>query len=318
MPLKTPKFWQTRNICARMLLSFSGLYFIGHKINQALSKPHRANIPVICVGGVVAGGSGKTPTTHAIVKLIQDSNPSANVVILSRGYGGHMQGPTQVQLGYHDAQDVGDEALLHAEKTTTIISAKRAAGIALAETMGANIVVMDDGFQNNSIYKDVSLLVLDSYQGIGNGYLLPAGPLREPLNDALKKADAVILLNGEMALDTDKPVFKASYAISSAHNKNKKYFAFAGLGYPEKFQTTLLSNGFHLNGFQAFADHHSYTDDDIQRLKETADDSTLITTEKDYARLSEEQRVAIDALRIQLEFQSPESITSFLSGMRAS
>ncbi len=316
MPLKTPSFWQSYGLLSQVLRPLGLLYLLGHKINQCFKTPYQSSIPVICVGGVVAGGSGKTPTVHALIKLIQINQLYQNPVILSRGYGGHMKGPTQVQSGYHDAGDVGDEALLHAQCATTIISTDRAAGVALAASMGADIVIMDDGFQNNSIRKDLSLLVIDAAQGIGNGYLLPAGPLREPLKDALERSDAVLMLNGDIEIDTDKPVLKASYLVSSSHDLKKIYYAFAGLGHPEKFKNTLLANGFSLSGFQSFADHHTYSDNDLSMLKKQAEDSTLITTEKDYARLSDEQRNGIEALHIELMFQSPETITYLIHDVK--
>lgn len=297
MQLKAPSFWAHRGVVARLLLPFSCLYLAIHKLKTKLAKPYKSAVPVLCIGGVVAGGSGKTPVVHAIIALIRENALFENPVILTRGYGGALKGPTLVDLSVHTAKDVGDEATLHASHAPTIVSRDRAQGAILAAMMDADVIVMDDGLQNSSLEKTMSFLVLDR-QGLGNNYILPAGPLREPLQDAESRCALVI--------------DKTNIRIVSDHNKAKSYYGFAGLGRPAKFQRTLEENGFTLAGFTAFADHHTYTAIDIERLKISAKGARLITTEKDFVKIPAQFHNDIDVLRIVHDLDSPTIILDHL------
>lgn len=305
MPLKTPAFWRTQNLIAQCFRPFSWLYYLGHKINMALANPYQSRLPVLCIGGISAGGSGKTPVLHAVLELLRAGGLCENPVILTRGYGGAMTGPTLVEPGYHDAGDVGDEALLHAMRAPTIIARDRAAGARMAEAMGADMILLDDGLQNAALAKTASILVIDT---IGNGFLLPAGPLREPLADALRKSSCIVQ-TGMENIKTSKPVFKASVKILSAHDKDKSYFAFAGLGRPEKFRDMLADNGFRLSGFRSFPDHHAYTKSDIISLQQAAGTTALITTEKDWIKIRDD---SIERVEISYTFDDKEAFESFL------
>lgn len=302
MPLKTPSFWARRGLVARLLLPLSFLYVAVHKLKTKLAKPYKSTVPVLCIGGVVAGGSGKTPVVHAILALIRGHALFENPVILTRGYGGDLMGPTLVDLSVHTAREVGDEAILHAAHAPTIVSRDRAQGAILASMMDADVIIMDDGLQNTSLEKNMSFLVLDK-QGLGNFYLLPAGPLREPLEDAEAKCALVI----------DKTAIR----VVSDHNKAKSYYGFAGLGRPEKFKRTLEGNGFTLAGFTAFADHHAYTAKDVERLKALAHGARLITTEKDFVKIPAEFHSDIDVLQIVHEFEDTSVILDHLKSLRA-
>ncbi len=302
MPLKTPSFWAHRGIIAYLLLPFSCIYLAVHRLKIKLTKPYKSAVPVLCIGGVVAGGSGKTPVVHAILALIREHALFENPVILTRGYGGELKGPTHVDLSVHTARDVGDEAILHASHAPTIVSRNRVQGAILAGMMDADIIVMDDGLQNMSLEKTLSFLVIDK-EGLGNFYLLPAGPLREPLEEAQSKCALVI--------------DKTRIRVVSTHNKAKSYYGFAGLGRPAKFKRTLEENGFTLAGFTAFADHHPYTAKDIERLKSLAQGARLITTEKDIVKIPEEFRGDIDVLRIVHDLDNPAIILDHLKRLGA-
>ena len=303
MRLKAPFFWTHKGIFARLLLPFSCLYLAVHKLKTKLAKPYKSTVPVLCIGGVVAGGSGKTPVVHAVLALIREHGLFENPVILTRGYGGALKGPTLVDLSVHTAKDVGDEAMLHAAHASTVVSADRAKGAILASMMDADLIVMDDGLQNSSLEKTMSFLVLDKAQGLGNGYVLPAGPLREPIQDAELKCALVIE--------------KTNIRVVSEHNKAKSYYGFAGLGRPAKFKRTLEENGFTLAGFTAFSDHHPYTERDIERLKTLAQGAKLITTEKDFVKIPIRFHGDIDVLRIVHEFYDPAPILDNLKRLRA-
>jgi tetraacyldisaccharide 4'-kinase len=308
---ETPKFWRERGLLAHLLLPFSWLYNAGHCLKTALAKPYTASIPVICVGGVVAGGSGKTPVVHALVKIAREEMGFVNPVILTRGYGGVVRGPSLVDVQAHNFMDVGDEALLHAVHAPTIVSKDRAAGLRLAEAMGADLVVMDDGLQNSSVAKTISFAVVDAQYKFGNGYTLPAGPLREPVDCAMRKIDAVILTNG----DTDIPhetIFRTSLSVLSEHDMSRTYTAFAGLGHPEKFRVTLEQNGFKIGVFKSFPDHYPYTPEEITGLIEQAGTNALITTQKDLVRIPGDFWHAIHALAIGLTFESSTAVCNLV------
>lgn len=310
MPLKTPKFWHSDNFLARALLPLSWLYGYGYRLKQQFQKPYTSTLPVLCVGGVVAGGSGKTPVLQALLKLIMEHKIYERPVILTRGYGGILRGLVVVDPSVHTAKDVGDEAMIHAQYANVIVAKNRADGAMLAEMMGADILLMDDGLQNTSLHKDISFLVINSHQSLGNGFLLPAGPLREPLQDALEKCEAVIETGGGHGFDN---ALKTSMSVISSHNKDISYFGFAGLGHPEKFKQTLIDNGFKLAGFKEFSDHHPYTESDIKKLLHLAGTHRLITTQKDAMRIPAQYQTMIDVLMIELSFDNPEKILEILA-----
>jgi tetraacyldisaccharide 4'-kinase len=315
MPPKTPAFWAEKNVVAAALRPLSCAYLLGHKIKMALTRPYKSAIPVLCIGGIVAGGSGKTPIVHAAIDLIREQGGFENPVILTRGYGGSLKGPTLVDLSVHGAEDVGDEALLHASRAPTVVARNRAQGAMLAEAMDADIIVMDDGFQNNSLHKALSFLVIDSSQGLGNRYCLPAGPLREPLEEALRRCALIIRTGGEGNFPVlEKPVTKAVLNIVSSNDHGKAYVAFAGLGHPEKFRRTLEEDGFKIARFVPFADHHPYSHADMAALK--ADGLPLITTEKDFMRIPADDRSGIDVLEISYSFESPQTVIDHLKRLR--
>lgn len=314
MLLKTPAFWTGKNMIAAALRPLSYAYLAGHKIKTALTRPYKSSVPVLCVGGVVAGGSGKTPVVHAVIDLIRERELFENPVILSRGYGGALKGPTLVDLSVHGAGDVGDEALLHASRAPTVVARNRAQGALLAEAMDADLIIMDDGFQNNSLEKTLSFLVIDSSQGLGNGYCLPAGPLREPLEEALARCALVIRTGADGNFPAvDKTVVNAKLNIVSSNDRGKTYVAFAGMGHPEKFKRTLERDGFNIARFVPFADHHPYSRTDIAALK--ADGWPLITTEKDFMRIPAEDRDAVDVLSISYSFEAPQVVADSLKGL---
>lgn len=308
---ETPKFWQTRDPLAHALLPFSWIYNLVHCLKTKLAKPYKSRVPVICVGGVVAGGSGKTPVVHALIKLAREEMSFENPVILTRGYGGVMQGPSLVDPQAHNYMDVGDEALLHAVHAPTIVAKDRSAGLRLAEAMGADLVIMDDGLQNSSIVKTISVAVIDAQYKFGNGYTLPAGPLREPAKCALKRIDAVILTNGDTAID-HKTIFKTSLQVLSEHDMTRTYTAFAGLGHPEKFKATLEQNGFKVGDFKSFPDHYPYQPEEIEQLIIHAGSNAIITTQKDLTRIPAALWDAVHVLKIGLSFESPAAVCNLI------
>ncbi len=313
MPLKTPEFWYKHpGLAAYALLPVAWLYQLIHRLNQAIKKaPYKSTIPVICIGNAVAGGSGKTPAALSIMKLVQENSLYKNAHFLTRGYSGEKTSATLVDVKKHNAAHVGDEALLLAKQAPTIVATNRADGAKLAEQQGADLIIMDDGLQNNSLVKDITFLVIDRAVDFGNGKTIPAGPLREPLSHILPKTDAVICIG--RPLQSDKTVFEANI-MPMQNNLKGQYIAFAGLGRPKKFLTTLEDMGVDIIGWNEFPDHHTYTHAEINALIKEAEDKSaqLITTEKDHVRLPEMFKEKITTLPISLNFKDDNALSTFL------
>jgi tetraacyldisaccharide 4'-kinase len=299
--MRAPDFWDREDAAAKMaavsLLPFGWLYGATVRWKASRAKPYRARVPVVCVGNISTGGTGKTPVAVAIADAIiaRGKNP----FFLTRGFGGRLKGPVVVSKG-HTAADVGDEPLLLARKAATVVSRDRAAGAMLAVERGADVIVMDDGHQNFSLAKDLSLVVVDGARGFGNGRVLPAGPLREPPSQGLSRADAVIVMGGgDPALPGFvRPVLHAHLAPGAGDWAGRNVFAFAGIGRPEKFFRTLTDIGAVLAGTAEFADHHPYTARELSDLKARAGALPLVTTEKDYLRIATEHRDGIAFLPV--------------------
>ncbi len=306
---RAPRFWSAPQSLAGTLLAPFGSV-VGAITLRRMARPGTGvPVVVICVGNPTVGGSGKTPTALAVLARLKARG--ARPFALLRGHGGREAGPLIVDPALHDAGAVGDEALLLAQAAPTIISRDRVAGARLALDSGASHVVMDDGFQNPSLVKDAAVLVLDGAAGIGNGRVLPAGPLRAPFADQLDQADALLVVGPGAALPSaGKPLLRARLlpdpTVADAL-RGQKLLAFAGIGRPEKFFATLRDIGAILVETRAFPDHHAYTLADIQRLLEQAfvGNLRLVTTTKDMARLSPpdfaEARRYIHVLPVRLE-----------------
>lgn len=310
MPWIPPTFWKDKNIWAQALIPASLLYGRIQKTLYNSRAPYKSSLPVICIGNVQLGGSGKTPITQALYRLMLDHGLAKNPVILLRGYGGDMKGPVFVSPDTHSAKDVGDEALLHAQYAPTIVSRNRAEGARLAEANGYDFILMDDGLQNNHLAKTLSYLVFNTDQGLGNKLTFPAGPLREVLPEALNKVSGIMCVGHELPFETDLPIHSCRIIAPIADNPNKPYVAFCGIGQPDKFLYTLQTHHYHLVDFVPFADHQPYTESMMGTLREqaAAQNATLLTTEKDYMRLPVEWRDGIEVLKITYQFDRPDAI----------
>lgn len=287
------------------------------RLHRAITKPYRASLPVICVGNLVAGGAGKTPVALSLVGILRDHGIDAGIVM--RGYGGNLAGPVSVDPAIHDAAAVGDEALLGAAEAPCWVARDRAAGVRAAIEGGARAVVLDDGFQNPSIAKDLSLVVIDAAYGFGNGRLMPAGPLRERIAAGLARADAAVLLDGnplppELA-GFDRPILHARLEpVATEPFVGARIVAFAGIGRPDKFFATLRGLGANLIAARAFPDHHPFRDDEIALLRGTAgaESARLVTTHKDWVRLRPEQRAGVEVLHVLIAWQDEAALTALL------
>jgi tetraacyldisaccharide 4'-kinase len=305
--MREPAFWSREGgVVARMLAPLlaplSAVYgaIAGRRLERVGS---RVGVPVICIGNLTVGGAGKTPTALALARMLAAAGERP--AFLSRGYGGALAGPLQVDPARQRAADVGDEPLLLARAAPTIVARDRVQGARMAAGAGADVIVMDDGFQNPSLAKDFAVLVVDARRGIGNGRVIPAGPLRAPLAAQLARADALVVVGTSSrvahlvadARERGIPVFSARLqpdASAIAAIGGGPVLAFAGIGDPEKFFLTLADAGVALAATRGFPDHHRLTRSQGQALCDEAvrDGLMLVTTEKDLARLSGDEEVA--------------------------
>jgi tetraacyldisaccharide 4'-kinase len=324
-----PAFWYRPPSLISLLLSPLGAAYGAVAGGRLQRKGFDAGIPVICVGNYHLGGAGKTPTVLALVDLLRDLGETP--VVLSRGYGGRLRGPVMVDPGRHLAGDVGDEPLMLARTVPVAVARERLDGLALAKSQGATVVVMDDGFQNPAIAKDVSLIVIDANRGLGNSKVFPAGPLRAPLSPQIDRTDALIVIGdgsaahavSAMVRAQDKPVLTAQLKADDgavSWLRDQRVLAFAGIGDPARFFRTLRVCGIDVVREHAFADHHRFTQGEIEPLLAEAgrDRLTVVTTEKDLVRLGTGAKMppwaqGIVPFPVRLEFDDARTLRTFVS-----
>ena len=323
-----PAFWnRPSSLLARLLMPFGVLY--GAIAAQRMVRTGmRAGVPVICVGNYHVGGAGKTPTVLALAGVLRTLGETP--VVLSRGYGGRLRGPVRVDPHQHTAADVGDEPLMMARTISVIVSRQRAAGVAPACALGASVILMDDGFQNPAVAKDISLIVIDGDRAIGNGQVFPAGPLRTPLPLQLARTDALVIVGSGSAADEVAASIGAQKGLvlraqlkpddaSVAALRGRRVYAFAGIGDPPRFFRSLHACGIDVVAERAFADHHPFSQGDIAELQTAADRDglTLVTTEKDLARLRNAENFeaflrTVVPFAVTLAFDDEAMLQSFL------
>lgn len=325
--MRAPGFWnnppQRPGWQARLLTPLGWLYGAVTAWRVARAD-YRASVPVICVGNLTVGGTGKTPVAMALIARLAGKR----VFVVSRGFGGSLAGPVLVDPLRHSAAEVGDEPLLLAAFAPVVVARDRAAGVRLAEAEGAELVLLDDGFQNPSVVKDLSLVVVDAVAGFGNGRCLPAGPLREPVAAGLLRADLVVLLGDEGS----RKHFLAGYSgrvpvlegqimplATGMDWSGSRVIAFAGIGRPEKFFASLRGVGAEVLRTVALDDHQPLHPALIQRLLAEAGalGAQLVTTEKDAVRLPEKFRAEVMVLPVRVEFQYWSRLDAALAGIGA-
>jgi tetraacyldisaccharide 4'-kinase len=299
--IREPAFWWRKG-GGSLLAPLAAIYgAVAWSRIQAHGQP--AGVPVICLGNLTAGGAGKTPAALAVARLLLAVHERP--FFLSRGYGGKLAGPVRVDPSFHHAADVGDEPLMLARLAPTIVARDRVAGARVARSAGSSVIVMDDGFQNPSLTKDLAILLVDGRRGIGNGRVIPAGPLRAPLDIQITRAQALVVVGppdgAAKVLETARrhgvTVFHARLEAdrnSLAALGKRKVLAFAGIGNPDKFFATLTDAGIDVAERSSFPDHHRYTAAQAQALiaRAQAQNLMLITTEKDHVRLDGDPALA--------------------------
>jgi tetraacyldisaccharide 4'-kinase len=326
--MREPAFWWQPGT-GGLLSPLGGIYGAAAAARMR-SSGRKVGVPVICLGNLTVGGAGKTPAALAVGRLLLAAHE--RVFFLSRGYGGRLKGPVRVDLARHAAAAVGDEPLLLARLAPTIVARDRLAGAEAARRAGASVIVMDDGFQNPAVHKDLSILLIDGRRGIGNGRVIPAGPLRAPIEAQIANAQAIVFVGpadslsaiAERARRHEVVIFHGRLepdAQTVAALAKRKVLAFAGIGDPDKFFTTLSEAGVAIGERVSFADHHRYTGAEAKALlaRAQAANLMLLTTEKDLVRLGGRRRLAAlaaraNALPVRLAIEEADAFRATILG----
>ena len=318
-----PNFWKKNNnfynkIIILILIPFSILFFLVSLIKKTLQTTNKVGVPIICVGNLVTGGSGKTPVVLFLIKFFKKKK--INVHVITRGYGGKLKGPTRVDNSKHSYLEVGDEALMLSKEATVWVSKNRFEGAFAATLSGADLIIFDDGLQNYSVEKDLNIIVVDGGFGFGNNFIMPAGPLRENISSGIKKSQLLILLDDdknhiEEKVKKDITVIKGKSIIKNYKKiKKRKIVAFAGIGRPEKFLNSLKEKKLTILKFFPFPDHYVYKNSDLNKIINYSkkNGGMPITTLKDKQRISKNLRKEIHFIDLEIKLNEEKKLNHFL------
>jgi len=335
MKLSTPQWWYRRDLSARgggmpalraLLTPVSWIWAAATARRLARGQPYDPGVPVICIGNVTVGGAGKTPVARAVAERLAARGRAVH--LLSRGYGGRLSGPVRVDPQAHSAADVGDEPLMLARDFPVWVARDRATGAAAAKAAGAEVIVMDDGHQNPSVRKALSLVVVDGETRndewpFGDGRVFPAGPMREPLAAGLKRADAVLILlpadlpaaDPELVRAVAGPTLLTAHLKPAAAPPSGPQVGFAGVGKPWKVERALQAAGCDLKDFAGFPDHVAYDEAVLSRLADRAAvfGAGLVATEKDWVRLPPAWRARVTAWPVAAQFDALDAVDALLA-----
>lgn len=312
--MKTPDYWQSDTLISKILAPLSVVYGFLTQLRLKIHKSPKATVPVICIGNITAGGTGKTPVSLAIAKML--INDVYHPFFVTRGYGGKIKN-VMVNNKKHSAQEVGDEPLLLSAQAPTVVNPNRYEGAQLAIKEGADLIIMDDGFQNPSLKKDLSFLVFDGNYGIGNGKIIPSGPLRETFENGIKRADALVIMGQDkygLAKRTKLPTFFAHLETAQTVIEAPNIIAFAGIGHPQKFYTTLKEQGFNILKTIDFPDHHFYNKKELEKIVDEAQklNAEVYTTSKDFVKIPHSLQNQIKVLEVAVVWENPDKLIEFI------
>ncbi|MFI3241543.1 MAG: tetraacyldisaccharide 4'-kinase [Alphaproteobacteria bacterium] len=302
--MKTPEFWKTKNNISKALKPLGDVYNYFTQKRIAKAPEYIAPIPVICIGNITAGGTGKTPVAISISKMLE------RPFFISRGYGGKLK-EAVVDIKKHKASDVGDEPMLLAQHAPTIINANRAISAQKAVEMEAKYIIMDDGLQNPKLQKTLSFVVIDGEYGFGNFEFIPAGPMREKQI----RADAVIIIGNDkfnLGKKIKKPIFYGTIAPKKPEGGARNVKAFAGIGRPQKFYNSLRECGFGILKTFDFPDHHQYSIADLDAIKREAQGFEVWTTAKDFIKIPKSHQKFFNVLEIEIKWQDEQALKDFI------
>ena len=317
--IKSPKFWSKKNhFLSFCFLPLSLIYQASHVLIRKFTTELSIKVPTICVGNLTMGGNGKTPVVNEIRRLLTDKSKFKKIFILSRGYNASMQGPHLVLDNDH-AHKVGDEALLHRENGPVCVSKNKKEGAKFCVKEGADLLILDDGFQSKNIKKDISFIVIDSTLKFGNERIFPSGPLREGVKYGLSRADAIIYIKNnkkklELKLNKKVKIFNAIRKIEIKGKVNKNIYAFCGIGIPENFFKSLSDLGLNIICKKTFPDHHKFLDHEIENIIKISKEKNLqiITTSKDLVKINVKFKKEILFAKLSIHFESEKEIINFI------
>lgn len=320
--LKAPKFWYKKKdtFFSMFFYPFSILFRFGTKIKQILSKSENTELPIICIGNIVVGGAGKTPVALKIGKMLIKAGYKPHFI--TKGYSGIIKKSTLVET-WHSPISVGDESILLSEVAPTWIGQNRTNSARLAMKKGSDCLIMDDGFQNPTIQKDFSIIVINAEQEFGNKRVMPSGPLRESIKRGLSRTNLVIVTGNasselKKVIPDNIPIIEAKFVINKNQIlKGQKITAFAGLAYPEKFFKSVEEQGGKIVKKITYPDHHIYDENDLLNLAEIANktQSILLSTKKDHVRLPKSYHSLVNTLEGEIVFENEDLILEILSNV---
>ena len=321
--LKAPKFWYQKkdSYLSRSLYPLSLLFRLGTKIRNFASTSKKSPLPVICIGNIVVGGAGKTPVSLKIGKMLIKAGHKPHFI--SKGYAGIIKTSTLVET-WHSPTSVGDESILLSKVAPTWIGKNRNKSGEYAKMQGGDCLILDDGFQNPTIYKDFSIIVINASQEFGNKRVMPSGPLRESIRRGLTRTNLVIVIGDttddlKNLIPSHIPIMSAKFVINKENKifKGQKITAFAGIAYPEKFFTSLAEQGAQIVKEVIYPDHHIYHENDLLNLAEIANKtrSILVSTQKDFVRIPKSYRSLVNTLEGEIVFDNEELLLEILSNV---
>lgn len=305
--IKSPNFWKQTNVLSLGLLPISFIYLCVLKLYQLFSKETFIGVPIICIGNIVVGGSGKTPMVIKLRKLLNNYN---KIFVLTRGYKGSKKGPLIVSKN-STYQEVGDESIIHAKYGSTCVSKNKRLGAFLCRKERADLIIMDDGLQSKDLEKKIKILVIDSDYGFGNNLLLPAGPLRDTIGHTISECDFIIVFGNPKddkfkKITGKKNLFFAQKIITIKRLRKKKIYAFSGLGNNENFLSQLKKSKYEIIKFKTFPDHYNYSEDDLKNIINEAEKYNLpiVCTEKDYVKVPKQFKKKIYVAELDIKIFS--------------
>ena len=320
---KAPKFWYLKrdSLLSNSLYPLSLLFRLGTKIRNLISLERKTKLPIICIGNIVIGGAGKTPVALKIGNMLRKAGYNPHFV--SKGYGG-LEKNNRLVKDWHSPKSVGDEPLLLSEIAPTWIGLNRNKSFQLASEHGADCIVMDDGFQNPTLQKDFSIVVINGEQGFGNKRVIPSGPLRESINRGLSRTNLIITIGDISDTVKDKipkhiPLFAANFKIKEDDMMltGQRITAFAGIAYPEKFFNSLKVVKANIVDKISYSDHHIYSENDLLYLAEIANKnkSILVTTKKDMVRIPKNFRSLVKTIDGFIQFDDENLLLEILTNL---
>ncbi len=317
----TPKFWYVKKSIYPLLLTpFSCLWEYGSNIRAKRKNRKIIDIPIICIGNIVAGGAGKTPSVLALLEILLPLK--MNLHVIYKGYKIKNKSTLKVDRNVHDHLEVGDEPLFLSKKTTTWVTNNRLEAIKEVSKDNADLIILDDGLQDTSVYKDLSVLVFNKEQAIGNGKIIPSGPMRESLTNAFNKSDCVFIIddkNKDIGINFPsylEKIYFETIMLTSSYNiiKNKKIIAFSGIAQPIKFKSILKRYGAKIIYFKEFPDHYVYKRKEIENILNFCNkkNAICVTTEKDYIRIPQDLKNKIFPIYIKLKIKNKINLTNLI------